>query len=318
MFLNIKTQLLFAVVAIMTIGCASMGVRSIPVEKLMEKYDVKPSDFIEVGSVKIHYKDEGSGPPLFLLHGICASLYTWDGWVEALKDRYRIIRIDVPGWGLTGDIGPDGYNLEKMIEIIDGVTEALELDSFYLAGNSLGGYFSWNYALIYPEKVKKMILLDPVSYPQKAPWFIGLAGVPVLNFFPKHFMPKFLVSMNVKAVYGDPNRITDDIYDLYFDLTLREGNRESYVNTFAYLAKAGNDPNLGEKIKYITVPTLLMFGEKDRWVSTAHIKEWEKDLPGVLSIIYPGAGHVPMEELPKQTARDADQFFQNGFISPKN
>jgi pimeloyl-ACP methyl ester carboxylesterase len=276
---------------------------------LKSKYSVKDDEFITVNNVKIHYKDEGNGPVLILLHGICSSLYTWDGWVNELKGQYRIIRIDLPGWGLTGPIGNDSTDLDKMIKLMAALVEKLRIDSFYLAGSSLGGYFSWNYALRYPEQVKKMILIDTVSYPQDPPWFISIAKYRLLSFLPRYIMPKFLITMNVRDVYGDKEKITPQLYDLYFDMAMREGNKSAYMDSFRFMAEESGKDELSKGIDRIKVPVLLMYGEKDRWVPPEHSKLWKRDLPSVECIIYNGIGHVPMEEAPQATARDAAAFF---------
>ncbi len=292
-------------------GCSSLGIKSIPLERLKAKYGVKDADFIEVNGINIHYKIEGNGPPLVLLHGICASLYTWDGWVEQLKNNYKIIRLDVPGWGLTGSVGNSSVDIEAMVSTLDSFMNTIGIDSFHLAGSSLGGYFAWNYALRHPERVNKMILLDPVSYPQAVPWFINYARIPLLRTFPKFMMPKFLVSMNVKAVYSDDSKITDDIVDLYFDMAMREGNRASYIDIFRFMSINCKKETISTGVKNIKTPTLLMYGADDKWVSATQAQLWEKDLPGVQSIIYEGVGHIPMEELPVRTANDADRFLSD-------
>lgn len=294
-------------------GCRSMGIGSVPLDTLKDKYSISDDEFVRVKGIDIHYKDEGKGPVLILFHGICSSLYTWDGWVDELKSSYRIIRMDLPGWGLTGP-AEFSMNLDEMIEVIDAFVETLEISSFHLAGNSLGGYFAWNYALRHPGKVTKMILLDPVCYPQTPPWFIRIAKYPYLTYLSRFMMPKWMISMNVDAVYGDPSRIDEETYDLYFDLSLREGNKGSYMDAFRYMAEQSLNESLSHGVSEIKTPVLLMYGEKDKWVSPSQQYLWKKDLPGLTCIVYDGAGHVPMEEIPVRTARDADAFLSGKLL----
>ncbi|MBU1168035.1 MAG: alpha/beta hydrolase [Proteobacteria bacterium] len=299
----------FLLIVFFMAGCSSMGLGSIPLDTLKKKYAVTEKDFMRVQGIDIHFQDEGTGPVLVLFHGICASLYTWDGWAEALKGKYRIIRLDLPGWGLTGPVGEDAYDLDKMTSVMEEFFEILGIDSFYLAGNSLGGYFAWNYALKHPEQVKRMILLDPVCYPQDPPWFIGLAKYPLLSFLPRYMLPRWMITMNVKAVYGDRKRIDEKLYDLYFDLAMRKGNKGSYMDVFRFMAEECHKDNLSKGVSDIKTPVLLMYGAKDKWVPPEQGDLWKQDLPGVECIIYEGVGHVPMEEIPVQTAQDADLFF---------
>ena len=119
------------------------------------------SKFIKLGGlqqgINLHYRDEGlnpvthpDAPVLVLLHGIMASLHTWDGWVDTLKDDFRIIRVDIPGFGLTGPYADGIYNIKRSMDMIDQLTNELNISSFSLAGNSMGGFISWSFAANYP------------------------------------------------------------------------------------------------------------------------------------------------------------------------
>ena len=158
----------------------AMGVAEITERDLRREYVNRDSRFVEVNGFNIHYRDEGNpdGPVIVLLHGIMSSLHTWDDWTAGLRKDYRVIRLDVPGYGLTGI--PDDFDVDQMddallISTFERFIDELELKRFSLAGNSLGGYISAMYAARHPEKVEKLILLDPVAYPQELPWLFHLA-----------------------------------------------------------------------------------------------------------------------------------------------
>ena len=125
-------------------ACTTMGATTIPMEELKKKYAYENSKFITVDGLKVHYIDEGEGPVLLLLHGVCASLHTWDGWVKELKGSYRIIRFDNMGFGLTGPAVKPEYTIKRYVKFLNSFTTALKLKRFSIAGNSLGGYISWN------------------------------------------------------------------------------------------------------------------------------------------------------------------------------
>jgi pimeloyl-ACP methyl ester carboxylesterase len=281
-------------------------------DELAAKYEYPSSRYMSVGGKRIHYCVEGRGPTLVLLHGIMTSLHTWDGWVQYLAPHYRIVRIDLPGFGLSDHLASDDYTPEHAIELVEQVRGRLHLDRFFLAGNSLGGFFSWYYAAHHPEHVEKLILIDPIGYPQKLPSIISLLSLPVLGELAGYLSPRFLVDRSVRLAYGDPNLISEALIDRYYALLLHGKNRSAMVRTFRQLRGHRNDPTVCRDIQRVRAQTLLMWGECDRWVPPSLIEAWRRDLPKAQVKIYPGVGHLPMEELPELTAWDAHEFLSAG------
>lgn len=288
-----------------------IGVRPIPLPSLKEKYCNADSKFITIDGIDVHYKDQGKGPVLVLLHGVCASLHTWDGWCEELKNHYRIIRLDVPGWGITGPSRDEEYTSDTMNIFFDRFFDALGLDSFYLAGNSLGGYYSWSYAVHRPDRVKKLILLDPIAYNQSLPYEFRLVQIPGTKFLVNNILlPRILIQTSIKRLYGVPERITDYIHDVYWELLMRKGNRRTLTKVFDMIATMSRSDTVYLDVKKIKLPLLMAWGKQDiwsRWKET--IEEWKRDLPHAELVLYDDCGHMPMEEIPVESARDAHAFF---------
>ncbi|MGB8602601.1 MAG: alpha/beta hydrolase, partial [Rhizomicrobium sp.] len=139
----------------------------IPFEKLEAKYANADSRYIDLADgVRLHYRDEGrkSAPLLLLVHGGGDNLWTWDGWVKKLGKDYHIIRIDLPGHGLTR--APEDYVFGG--DVISQLVEKLHLQHFVIGGSSLGGLASWNYAVAHPEHVRGLILVDSAGLPDTA------------------------------------------------------------------------------------------------------------------------------------------------------
>lgn len=288
-----------------------VGLRAFPLDQLRRKYETDQSRYIEVDGTRVHYRIEGQGPPLLLLHGVLAQLQTWDGWVEQLKDHYQIVRLDLPGFGLTGPLVNGEYTPQLAVEFFEKVRRALGYEKFHLAGNSLGGFIGWYYAAHYPQHIDKLILIDPLSYPFKSPWIMRFVSLPIIGECTRFFAPRFIVRQNTLDVYGDRSRVTEEIVDRYYELLLREGNRSAMVDFFRlggiHFAPHRHG-NHHQHIGKIQAPTLLMWGERDRWIPPALVERWKQDLPQVEVKLYPGAGHVPMEEIPEPTAADAHAF----------
>ena len=143
-----------------------------PVEQLKSRWAKPPSRFIEVNGLQVHLRDEGphdDPAPIVLLHGTSASLHTWQGWAVALRDQRRVIRFDLPGFGLTGPSHENDYSTRSRRALRAGCHgPSWGCSRFVLGGNSLGGLIAWSAAARMPERVDRLILVDAAGYPPEA------------------------------------------------------------------------------------------------------------------------------------------------------
>ena len=286
----------------------------IPVEELKAAYAPPPSKFVTIDGMSVHYRDEGTGFPVVLIHGMSSSLHTWQGWTEILSKQYRVIRMDLPGFGLTGPNESNVYSVAYYENFVSQVLDSLGIKECYMAGNSLGGLITWNYALHHPQQVKKIVLLDAAGYPMKTPPFVvSMARNKLLSPIFRYITPRFLVSASMKEVYGDASKITDSTTERYFKLARREGNRG------AFIAFVGQFRDMDTTtIQQITTPTLIEWGDKDKWIPLDNAKRFHRDIKGSELVIYPGVAHIPMEEIPAISCADALHFFAESTDSPKD
>ncbi|MCZ2489319.1 alpha/beta fold hydrolase [Aquirufa antheringensis] len=285
--------------------------RDRPVEELIPLYANKDSKFMPIMGMKVHYRDEGVATdtlPLILLHGMSSSLNTWDSVVISLKAHKRVISLDLPGFALTGPSPEMAYNFPYYSKFIDSFATRLKIKRFILAGNSLGGAISWNYALHNPSRLAKMILIDAAGYPKKGEsGSLGfkLASTPVINNLLLYATPKALVRKSLETVYYDPARVTDEQVERFHDVAIREGNREAALMIFKGSFK-GNP----ESIKEVKTPTLILWGDKDNLIGVNNVDNFLKDIKGSKAEIYKNVGHVPMEEVPGKVAASILKFVQ--------
>lgn len=276
-------------------------------EELLEKYTNQYSQFVDIDGHKVHYRDEGKGPVLLLIHGTFSSLHTFDDWTNLLKDKFRIIRLDIPGFGLTGPAPNNKYTIDIFCDFFKKFLDTINITKCSIAGNSLGGWLTWEFALKYPDYISKMILIDAAGYinDKNFPLPFIIAQTPVLrNVF--NFVPKPVIRRFMRQVFYDQTKVTDELVDRYHDLFHREGNKEAFVR-IANCYFVQNTHNLHN----INVPVLVLWGRKDNWLSVDHATKFEKDLPNCTKIIYENVGHIPMEEIPEQSAADVKAFLMN-------
>jgi pimeloyl-ACP methyl ester carboxylesterase len=272
------------------------------VDSLVTLWAPPPSDFMYVKGQFVHFRDEGpkSDPvPLVLIHGTAASLHTWQGWAGALRGRRRVITFDLPGFGLTGpftgEYPRDDYRADNLARFTLDFLDALHVQRFAIGGNSLGGEVAWRVAASVPARVDRLILVDATGYafvPEHIPLGFQVARVPVLGRLDEYLTPHVLVEDSVRDVYGDPSRVTGALVDRYFEMLTREGNRHT-LNLRLQIIATDLAPG---RIRTLALPTLILWGAKDKLVPPANAQRFHADIAGSQLVILPGLGHVPQEE----------------------
>lgn len=290
------------------LGMVSLGVilykSDLSLDYLEEKYTNSESQFIEVKGLRTHYRVEGEGPYLLLLHGTASSLHTWDRWTELLKKHFTVVRLDLPAFGLTGPNQQGNYSADYYNYFITEFTGKLDMPYFSLVGNSLGGGIAWYFTLNHQQRISQLILIDPSGVPKdEVPDIFALAQNPVTAFILKHTSLKSFIRQNIEQVYFQDDKITDVLVDRYWELSLREGNRQAFIDR----ANMAFQYPIGQ-LAEIRTPTLILWGEQDIWIPVSDAEVFLQNIPNSQLIIYPNVGHVPMEEIPDQTVEDSLAF----------
>jgi pimeloyl-ACP methyl ester carboxylesterase len=273
-------------------------------DTLVKKYTNVHSKFMQVDGNRVHYRDEGQGDVIVLLHGTASSLHTWDDWTKQLVKKYRVIRMDLPGFSLTGPDHRNRYEVADDVVFLNKFMSRLKLENVNLVGNSLGGRIAWEYGLVHPNKVATLTLMNSLGYPQESwPPAIELAQWPLMDKVMTHFSPRFLYETGLKEVYFNAEQVTDEVVDRYYELSRYQGNLEAFPRR----VKATLDKH-SDNIKKLSVPTLILWGEDDIYFPVENAYRFNKDIAGSKIYTYPNVGHLPMEEIPSQSLHDFLQF----------
>ena len=299
---NLLKYSLSAITAFLIIVIAIYWKNDIDLNELKDKYAYPSSSFISIDGINVHYRDVGKGEAILLIHGTGASLHTWEKWIDILSPGYRVISFDLPGFGLTGPDPNHNYQISRYTAILDSLMVKLKVDSFHIAGNSLGGLVAWRYTSQFPQKILTLNLIDAAGLPQpgkKPPFIFQLAKLPVLSTLMQKVTPKSIIENSMLDVYKNDQLVTEKLIDRYFELSLREGNRTAFVKRMSQL----NEKLDINDLKKITAPVLIQWGKDDRWIPLAKGYEFKKIIPKAELKIY-DSGHVPMEENPMETVED--------------
>jgi pimeloyl-ACP methyl ester carboxylesterase len=285
-----------------------------PVESLVARWALPPSDFMAVRGQWVHVRDVGprtDPSPIVLLHGTGASLHTWEGWVAALQGQHRVITLDLPGFGLTGPFTgqypPDDYRGDTLARFVLDVLDTLKLPRVVLGGNSLGGEVAWRLATLAPQRVARLVLVDAAGYafaPESQPIAFRMARIPALSWLTENLLPRAAVAASVQNVYGDPDKVTPELVDRYHELTLRSGNRHALGLRLAQM-QMGQD---SARIATLKLPTLILWGGRDRLTPPALGQRFARDIAGSRLVVFDGLGHVPQEEDPARTVAALREF----------
>lgn len=297
-----RKYIIYAVLIIFILLIKGAVYSDIPVEELKEKYANEFSKFIQIDGMQVHYRDEGKGTPIVLIHGTASSLHTWDDWTKQLTKNYRVIRMDLPAFGLTGANVSGDYSIQYYTKFLHQFLSKMNVDKFYLAGNSLGGNIAWNYTADYPEKVKKLVLVDASGLPtnKEQPAIFKMAKTPIISSLFLYVTPRFFIKKNMKEVYADDAKVTEELITRYHEMALRTGNRQAFID------RAKTDFNLEgktnfEKLNSIKTETLLIWGAEDNWIPLDNGKRMQTALTNSKLVVIENSGHVPMEENPSES-----------------
>lgn len=296
-------------------GWWSLKRDDIPYEQLETIYASSDSRYLALDDEKrIHFRDVGprEAPTVILVHGFSASLHTWEPWVADLKRDYRVITLDLPGHGLSRCLDNDEIGTDQFVDVIDRVANALKVDRFTLAGNSMGGGAAWNYALAHPARLEGLVLVDAAGWPRAAeetdsrPFVFRLLEIGIARKLIKDLDMSSLIRPGLEDSFADPAFVTDAMVDRYASLARAPCHREALL---ALSAGRGTRAEASpERLSAIAVPTLVMHGEKDNVIPASHGEQFAAAIPGAELKLYPDVGHLPQEEIAAQSVADLRAF----------
>ncbi|WNB16956.1 alpha/beta fold hydrolase [Marivirga arenosa] len=312
--LKIITYIIIVTIALIIVVLAFFYKSDIPTTVNEEKYFTEESRYITVDQNKLHIRITGQGPALLLIHGSFSSLHTWEVWQRNLENDFTTISVDLPGHGLTGANPQNLYTTDYYSDLLWKLVDQLNYESISIAGNSMGGQVAYKMALMNPNKVKQLILLNSSGVRNQKRVIktndgfsvFDLINNPISAQLMKKVTPKFLVKMSLKQVYYDHSKFNESKLERYYDLLLNEGNREATMVRF----QQKSDSRF-EELSNLEIPTLIIWGEHDNWIPVENAYKFNKIIPNSTLKIYENTGHVPMEEIPLETSQLAKEFILN-------
>lgn len=268
--------------------------------------------FATIDGIRLHYEDHsGSGPTIVLLHGFGSSTFTWRDVVPVLrKNGHRVLALDMKGFGWSDKPQGADYSPRTLMEEVNEWMAAMGLEGVTFVGNSLGGAVGLMLAMEHPERMDRLVLIDSGGYPIHKPLIIRIGALPGIRNVAGLFFSPWMIRTNLRQVFFDPSRVTPQRVNAYFDRLRTQGALEAQM---ALSAAIGEQSAKGyiERIPQIRIPTLILWGEADRWIPLANGRRFHRELPDSRLVILPQCGHVPQEERPEITAHLISLFARN-------
>lgn len=279
--------------------------------EMRARYGGPPSQFVRLADgLTVHLRDERprDAPVIMLLHGSNDSLHTWDRWVATLKNRYRIVRFDQIGHGLTGPDPSRDYSPGAFVATVEQVRERLGIERMTVGGNSMGGGVAWRYAAAHSDRVAALVLVDASGAPREPgrapPLTFRLASNPLLRPILLHLTPRRLVAAGARDAVSVLESLSETDIDRYWLLLRYPGNRQATIDRQTQMRPADED----RAVRRISAPTLILWGRDDRVLPVAGARWFAARIGGARTIVYPRVGHLPMVEVPGQSAADVARF----------
>jgi pimeloyl-ACP methyl ester carboxylesterase len=299
-----KRRLVLILVALALLGLVAWAwTPDLPQAQLDAKYLRQPGDRIELRAlpgVHLHLRDSGphstsaGAPALLLIHGFGASLHTWEIWAEALSERYRVIRVDLPGSGLSPPDPSGVYTDARSEQLLLALLDQLGVGAVTLIGHSIGGRIAWGLAARHPERVERVVLIAPDGFASPGFDYGKAPEVPASLKLMTHVLPRPLLRMSLAPAYADPQTLSERLTDRYFELMRAPGARPALLARMQQTVLSDPRPQL----QRIRAPTLLIWGEQDAMIPFTNAADYLAALPHARLAALPGIGHLPQEEQP--------------------
>ena len=301
--------------------CDSSSAGTITYEEAVEKYADPDSRFVVLegeDGIRLHYKDEGSGPAILLVHGSSGDLKDWNGWVKVLKENYRVVRLELPGFGLTGQVPSGNYSVDRYLTLVDALMDNLEIDRFAIAGVSFGGLVAFRYAGTRTDRVSALVLMNSagIQFGRRR------SAEELLLDRTRDFTPRVMERESLESVLNDlindPAKVTPELVTRktdYWNVVGRDC--EGYVANRLY--ERGNPLRV---LGHVRAPSLVLWGGANKGLSPSTVDAFVdalKNASVVEKIVYDGGGHFLNVERPRETGEDVkaflDRYVANGSTS---
>jgi pimeloyl-ACP methyl ester carboxylesterase len=270
--------------------------------------------FVDADGLRVHVAEAGDGPPVLLLHGWPQHWYMWREVIKRLAPQFRLIAPDLRGFGWTEAPG-SGYDAETFARDQVALLDALEIESASVIGHDWGGWTAFLLGLEHSDRIERMVVCNaPHPWPRLEPklflelwrsWYAVALATPILG-------PRLLQGDFAKAVLrraSAPGTFSEEELEIYSGSFHDPSNSHAVSSLYRYYLRSFASGIRGRwRSRHLDVPTLLLFGLHDLYITEKGLPGYEKNAPEMQLEVIDDAGHFLVDEKPGLVARRALAF----------
>ena len=254
---------------------------------------------ISVDGINVHYVQAGSGPVVLLVHGVGASLVTWRSNIAPLADAgFAVVALDLPGHGDSDKPKNIDYDPIAAVRFIAHFLDALEVNHASVVGNSGGGLIAASFALEYPERTDRLVLVAPGGLAQDLSLFLRLLSVPIVGEIIYNPWMHNTVGMSKQLFYSPRSFPQDVLKELDRVQSMPGATRAALRSIRSSIDYRGmmDRQLVVHRLDSLTAPLLTVWGENDQLIPVSHLQAVRNVVPHGLVRTFPECGHWPQME----------------------
>jgi pimeloyl-ACP methyl ester carboxylesterase len=278
---------------------------------LNEHHTFFPGYRINVNNVQIYYEyfdhENPNAKVVVLIHGFLSSTISFRQVLPFLMKEYKVIALDLPGFGQSEKSKSFIYKLSNYGQLIIDFLDKLNIQNVILIGHSMGGQICMHAAKKAPRRIEKLILLGCCSYVKRASRsLIACSYLPLFTWGMRSWIQKKDVKQNLLSVLHDSKLVTQELIDGYS----KPISETAFIDSLIRLLRHREGDMSSEELKDIKQPVLMLWGNEDKVIPVKNGYRLKHDLPNAELIVYKNCGHLLMEEKPQEISNEIVNFIE--------
>ncbi|WP_055691958.1 alpha/beta fold hydrolase [Streptomyces prasinus] len=269
------------------------------------------TDSLVVDGVRLAHRDRGRGEPVIFIHGTPSHSYEWRDVVPHIEAAgFRTVTYDLLGYGRSERPVDRDTSVAAQTDLLGHLLDALGIDRAAIVAHDIGGAVGQRFAVAHPERVRRLMLIDSVSYDSwPSPTWRRIIDEE-LDDLPGMSQDAFdaLLTRQLGMTVADASHMTGDVLQAYLAPHRSVPGRVSFFEHQVRHYDSKYTEEIGDALRRLTMPVRILWGEEDRWQPLHYAERLRDDIPGAELVVVPGAGHFLMEDAPGRVVREIRDF----------